>query len=348
MSPSSSSSAPVEVVALDPFDDAALDAWHDVYLVADRHELGEVATPLQLEEVRAIMQDTGSRARTLGWSAIVDGQTVGAGWMRMPLLDNLELAEVTAHVLPSHRRRGIGTALLARLEAEALARGRRVLTGLASWSYDLGSAGAGASGPEFARAVGFALALSEVQRELRLPVDDALLSGMADSAARSHAAYTLRSWAGPVPDDLVEGWARLTSTLVTEAPMGELQVEAEAVSTDAVREQEALLARQGRTKYNTVALSASGEVVAYTDLATSLHEHGRAYQWGTLVHPAHRGHRLGVAVKVANLRLLQASRPDLTRLTTYNAEVNGHMIGVNEAMGFRPVARLGDFQKRLG
>ena len=61
----------------------------------------------------------------------------------------------------------------------------------------------------------------------------------------------------------------------------------------------------------------------------------------------HRGHRLGVAVKVANLRLLQGERPDITRLTTYNAEVNEHMIGVNEVMGFRPVARLGDFQKRL-
>jgi hypothetical protein len=35
------------------------------------------------------------------------------------------------------------------------------------------------------------------------------------------------------------------------------------------------------------------------------------------------------------------------RLTTYNAEVNSHMVGVNEAMGFRPVARLGDFQKKL-
>ena len=51
----------------------------------------------------------------------------------------------------------------------------------------------------------------------------------------------------------------------------------------------------------------------------------------------HRGHRLGVAVKVANLRLLQRERPDITRLTTYNAEVNSHMIGVNEALGFRPL-----------
>ena len=32
---------------------------------------------------------------------------------------------------------------------------------------------------------------------------------------------------------------------------------------------------------------------------------------------------------------------------TYNAEVNDHMIAVNEQMGFRPVARLGEFQKKL-
>ena len=96
-----------------------------------------------------------------------------------------------------------------------------------------------------------------------------------------------------------------------------------------------------------MALDADGVVVAYTDLATTVHEPGRAYQWGTLVRRDHRGHRLGVAVKVANLRLLERERPDVRRLTTYNAEVNAHMIGVNEAMGFVPVARLGDFQKPL-
>jgi GNAT superfamily N-acetyltransferase len=337
-----------DISPLDPDDDAALAAWHHVYLVSARHELGEVATPWQQEEVRAMLQDTGSRARSLGWSAVLDGETVGAGWLRTPLLDNLELAELDVHVLPSARRRGVGSALLARLESEAAARGRRVMTGLASWPYDAGSAGAGASGPEFARAVGFELALSEVQRELVLPVVERVLAGLADDAARAHGAYTLRSWSGPVPDDLLDGWARLTSTLVTEAPTGDLVVEQEAVSTDAVREQEAMLERQGRTKYNTVALSADGDLVAYSDLATTIHEPGRAYQWGTLVHPAHRGHRLGVAVKVANLRLLQAERPDIIRVTTYNAEVNRHMIGVNEAMGFRPVARLGDFQKKPG
>ena len=99
-------------------------------------------------------------------------------------------------------------------------------------------------------------------------------------------------------------------------------------------QREEVLARQGRTKYNTVAISAAGEVVAYSDLATTVHDPGRAYQWGTLVRRDHRGHRLGVALKVANLRLLQHERPDVLRLTTYNAEVNSHMIGVNEALGF--------------
>lgn len=186
-----------------------------------------------------------------------------------------------------------------------------------------------------------------MQRELCLPVDDALLGRLADDAARAHPAYTLRSWSGPVPDDLLQGWAEITSILATEAPTGDLELEPEAASTGAVREREDTAARQGRTKYNAVALSPTGQVVAYSDLATTVHEPGRAYQWGTLVRREHRGHRLGVAVKVANLRLLQRERPDITRLTTYNAEVNSHMIGVNEALGFRPVARLGDFQKKL-
>jgi len=337
----------VEIAPVDPTDDAAFAAWHRVYDASTRHELGEVATPWQLEELRATMQAVGSHSWSGAWSAVADGRTVGAGWLRTPLLDNLELAELDVHVLPANRRRGIGTALLALLEDEARDRGRRVLTGLSSWRYDAGSGGDGASGPEFARARSYELALSEVQRELRLPVDDDLLAALADDAAGSHPAYTLRSWSGPVPDDLLGGWAEVTSTLATEAPTGDLELEPEAVSTEAVREREETLARQGRTKYNTVALSESGEVVAYSDLATTAHEPGHAYQWGTLVRRAHRGHRLGVAVKVANLRLLQRERPDITRLTTYNAEVNSHMIGVNEARGFRPVARLGDFQKKL-
>ena len=63
----------VEIRELDPFDDAQLDAWHEVYELAERHDLGDVATPWRLEEVRAMMQDTGSHSWSGGWSGVVDG-----------------------------------------------------------------------------------------------------------------------------------------------------------------------------------------------------------------------------------------------------------------------------------
>ena len=336
----------VEIRELDPFDSDAFDAWHRAYLRA-QSALGDAATPWMLEELRAVMQQGGSSAWSGGWSAVEDGETVGAGFMRTPLRDNLELAELDVHVDPDRQGSGIGSALLAHLESEARRRGRTVLTGLVGWSWDAGPLGEGEAGPQFAYARGYELALTEVQRELALPVADVVLDRLARDAALAHSSYTLRSWVGPVPDDLVQGWAELTSSLTTEAPTGELDLEPEVVSVEAVREREEVLARQGRTKFNTVALSASGEVVAYSDLATTVHEPGRAYQWGTLVRRDHRGHRLGVAVKVANLRLLQRESPEVLRLTTYNAEVNSHMIGVNETLGFRPVAWLGDVQKRL-
>jgi hypothetical protein len=34
-------------------------------------------------------------------------------------------------------------------------------------------------------------------------------------------------------------------------------------------------------------------------------------------------------------------------VVTYNADVNTHVIGINEQLGFRPVAHLGGLQKRL-
>ena len=34
-------------------------------------------------------------------------------------------------------------------------------------------------------------------------------------------------------------------------------------------------------------------------------------------------------------------------MVTWNAEVNAHMVAVNEQLGFEPVERLGEFQKRL-
>jgi GNAT superfamily N-acetyltransferase len=334
------------IEALDARDDAAFDTYYDVYSAA-LDPLGDLASPWLREEYRAIIQEDATRRWNGAYLGTVDGVPVATGLLRMPLLDNLESADVDVHVLPEHQRRGHGTAMLARLEAEARARGRTLLNAEPVWSYDAGPTGAGAAGAEFARARGFALGISDVKRVLSMPVADALLDELAAEAAPHHPAYSLRSFVGRVPDELAQGWVLLAASLMTEAPTGEMLREPEAPDVAAMRESEANSVLQGRTKFNTVALDADGEVVAYTDIAASVHEPRTAYQWGTLVRRDARGHRLGLAVKVANLRLLQAERPDVERVATYNAEVNGHMIGVNERLGFVALARAGEFQKRL-
>ena len=71
-------------------------------------------------------------------------------------------------------------------------------------------------------------------------------------------------------------------------------------------------------------------------------------QFGTLVHPDHRGHRLGMAVKCAQLRLLAEEFPDRDYIQTSNAEVNAHMVAINVALGFEIHQVWGEFEKRLG
>ncbi len=67
----------------------------------------------------------------------------------------------------------------------------------------------------------------------------------------------------------------------------------------------------------------------------------------TVVHPLHRGHRLGLAVKLANLDFLAEQAPAVRLIVTGNAQTNAPMIAVNDMLGFE-VAGVGMFwQKRL-
>lgn len=337
----------LEITRVDPRDSEAFAAFHAVYWAAQRHELGAYAAAWTGPELRVSLQEPNRRLRQVAYAARHHDVIVATGWLGTPLLDNADAAQVEVHVAPGHRRQGHGTAVLAHVEGAARELGRTLLDAEAAWSSGRGPDGTGSPGVAFALARGYALSLGDVQRELELPVDDALLVRLAAGAAPHHAAYRLRSWVGDIPEDIALSWMTLSSSLMTEAPTGGKEIEPEVVDVAALREGEATVAKQGRTRFNTVALDGAGEVVAYTDLVTTVHEPDRAYQWGTLVRRDIRGHRLGLAVKVANLRLLQREAPGPTRLTTWNAEVNAHMIDVNEQLGFAPVARLGEFQKRL-
>jgi GNAT superfamily N-acetyltransferase len=335
-----------EVVEIGPDDDAALRAWSSVVAVSEQHELGAHATTATAAEQAVLVRDAGSQRRVVLLAGRVDGETVAAGWLSLRLLDNLDGAEIDVHVRPDVRRRGHGTRMLEHVEALAAAAGRTRFDTRAQWRHDGPADGAGVPGTEFARARGYRYGIGEVQRELPLPVPDDRLAELAAAAAPHHAAYVIRTWSGPVPDELVAGWLAVSSTLMTEAPTGDVEREDLTADVAAHREAEATQARQARRPWHAVAVDGSGEVVAQTMLMVPDHDPVFVHQWGTLVRRDHRGHRLGLALKVANLRALQRDLDTAgRRVVTWNAEVNGPMITINEQLGFVPTARSAELQK---
>jgi len=68
------------------------------------------------------------------------------------------------------------------------------------------------------------------------------------------------------------------------------------------------------------------------------------YQWDTIVRGEHRGHRLGLLVKAANLQQLREQMPAVRWLNTWNAADNRHMVPINDRLGFRPMEHWQEWQ----
>ncbi|MFJ4998004.1 GNAT family N-acetyltransferase [Microbacterium sp. NPDC088619] len=336
----------IEISRIDPFDPHDVDAWWEAYAAAERADRGADAVVWSLAESRSELQQDSAVVDRRAFLLRDDDEIVGSASLALPLKDNVHTAHLAISVPPENRRRGVGTAALTFLEGEAAASARTTLQASTSWPHTLGPGGTGAPGREFARAHGYALALGDVQSRLALPVVPATLDRIEAEIAESTEGYEIRSWVGRVPDDVVERWTTLDATLETEAPTGELDIEPQKPDIDSIRESEELLDLQHRISFGTIALAPDGAAAAYSQLVVSTDD-GNAYQWGTLVRAADRGHRLGVAVKVANLRMLHREAPQARAVYTYNAESNAHMLAVNTMLGFRPSERMGELQKRL-
>jgi GNAT superfamily N-acetyltransferase len=331
---------------LDGSDPEAMAAWYATFLAADVHGR-EHPTPWALEEMRAQLLGSRTGEDMLAFGRYADGRVVACGLLVLPLKDNLHVAWGNVWTHPDHRRQGHGSAMLDHLLDLARERGRTTLTTQVAVPFDSPEDGAGHPDADFALRRGFALDLSNVVRVLDLPVDEEQVRRLADEAAPHHRDYTLRQFAGRIPDDIVEDFGRLVGSLMTEAPTGAVAKEVEVLDVERIRSDEAVFEASGRTKYTTVAVAPDGELAAYSELVVPRHDPRHVFQWGTLVAPGHRGHRLGMATKAHNLLWLAREAPGRTALVTMNAEVNRHMIAVNEALGFRPVERHVELHRTL-
>jgi GNAT superfamily N-acetyltransferase len=326
---------------VDPHDVADMDAFQQVYDDAERAQDPDAPLYSRADAVWMLTStDGGFFADGLG--AFQDGEMVGEALVNGSGHDASALARVWIWVSPDHTRRGIGSALLAHAESLAVGRGRQVCQA----QVRLGADGRGGN-LAFAERHDYTLANSEVERRLPLPVDPALLDRLDAEAAPHHREYEIRTVVGPVPDDLAASYVALKNRIGLEMPQGELDVEEEHDTVEMLAAQDRDITASGRTRVASYAVDRAGDVVGYAVAAVSNDHHQHVDQWGTLVHSAHRGHRLGMAVKVAETRALNEQFAHKRFVTTTNAETNSHMVAINEALGFTVSFRWADIQKRL-
>jgi GNAT superfamily N-acetyltransferase/RimJ/RimL family protein N-acetyltransferase len=255
-----------------------------------------------------------------------EGSVVGWYRLGLPDLENLDQADLMLVVHPAWRRRGLGRGLLEHAASRVAEHGRSVLNS--------GTRG-GTGGEAFARSVGAEPGLVDVQRVMRVrAMSDDRLAQLREAAEQAAAGYSLVSWTGPVPEEFIEQAAALFAAL-NDAPH-DPHVAPAVWDAQRVRERvNDLRPHYGLRTYAVAARhDASGELAALTEVAVDPADPGWGHQMLTGVIRAHRGHRLGLLVKIAMAERLRAAEPAVERIETWNAESNQYMIAVNEALGY--------------
>jgi len=307
--------------------------------LADAQSIGacdEVSLAAQEADCPEEPRLTGSPFRgwlTVGWDGHPREVWLAAGragdGTRRPVLGwyRLELPERENQDRSNLNLFGLGTALLRHAAERAACHGRTVL---AAATRD------GTPGAAFARSAGAEPGVVEVQRMLELgKLADGRLEGLREQAERAAAGYSVVSWTGPVPEEFIERVAPVYDAL-NDAPHDEGEAPT-FWDAQRVREANARLPHYGSRNYAVAAVhgeAADGEMVALTEVVVDPAHPDWAHQAITGVSRPHRGHRLGLLVKVAMLDILTAAEPQVERMSTWNGAENPHMIAVNEALGY--------------
>jgi hypothetical protein len=267
------------------------------------------------------------------------GQVVGVVELSLPRRDNTHLAVVVPTAAPAAQSPKIEQELIDAASDRARAGGRKVVLAITPDRPVYA---------EMASAMGFERAYLEIERQQDLQATDwSLLDAEYADAKRKAAGYELVRINSPIPEELLKAVAEMTAA-INDAPTEGLDIEDEVFTPERIRAFEAAVVGRNRRLYRLVARHRdSGELAGQTIVGVESEQPWRAYQYDTSVLAAHRGHRLGLLLKIGMLRWLREAERQVWLIDTDNAASNDHMIRVNELLGYRVVDKAICWQNNL-
>jgi GNAT superfamily N-acetyltransferase len=330
----------IEIREIDPHDEPLLRQWWETGHATGAERPYDFFPPWILSRVALPRGNPEIDVSLLG---AFEGETmVGSALLHLPLMDNLHLGYADILVPPANRRRGVGTRLLEDAEERAREGGRKIL--LVEAPAPPGEENAGT---RFAAAMGYTIGSLEEMKVLDLAGSEPGWGALQTRVDERIGDYRIVEWGLEVPEQYVQGFCDLLSVFMSQIPLGELPLEASEWTPERLRTNQARTRDLGRDMITAAAIAPDGSLCGASDVRIVAAD-PRIGQVGiTLVLPGHRGHRLGLAMKLASHRELRAAYPGCEIVVTGNAAVNEHMNAVNEKLGYRVVERLLETQKEL-
>lgn len=300
--------------------------------------------------------------------ARVDDNIVGTVDIALPLADNMDIAEFTLDILPEYQSQGVGRRLLEAAEQLALSERRTMI--LIDTNHPASSLGGteaeqlvpdsglgfvplGSREVDFARRTGYTLQHIEQFSSCALPLDSKLVADLQAEAEEANAGrYRLHHWTDRCPLQWLEAVAALENAVgeASADESGHPAPEEQDMVFDAgiLREAEdAAIAQGRRTVVTAVEHIATGRLVGLTTISVLAQRQDVVFQDDTLVLQHHRGNKLGLLIKVANMERLCEQFPDARVIYTWNAPENRYLLTVNRQLGFTTAGVTGIWQKEL-
>lgn len=276
--------------------------------------------------------------------ARVDGEIAGRGTYETQTGESADTGWVSVEVLEKFRGRGIGRALADEIESIVAAEGKvKAIAYIGIQDLDgprLASPTGFGSVPLANRDVKFLIereySFEQVERLSRLPLPVAGIEQLViDARAASGPDYRVVTWHGRTPEKWRADVAILGTRMSTDAPSAGLEEPEDVWTVARVEEGDARAEASGLDRLvAAIEHVPTGTLAGFTMLAVPPNPTRAVSQYATLVLREHRGNRLGMLLKVANLEYLERVHPGRPSVTTFNAEENRFMLDINEAVGF--------------
>lgn len=364
------------------FDDAAERTLGEVADLVRRSREAIWGTGQLSNEAEGIftdLHDPWERVVLLG--AFLEDRLVGRAEIRLPLVVHTRSAVVLVTVDPQCEARGVGLELLAAAEQLSGAEARRRITIQSEHPGPVDLQGDGRIGsptgamaqvrPEdwitasdgsgrlplsnrqtrFAQRAGYALrTVSDVSR-LAVPLEPREMQRLSQEVLAAEGAedYRVHVWKDEAPEHWLESLARLHARIPSDAFAAPAVWDPEPWDAQRVRRTEALRSADGdQSLMAVVEHIPSGELVGMTEVVVPHPYRGAGLQDETVVLKEHRGRRLGLRLKLGNLRQIAETAPDIESIYVWTHSGNTRMNWVNRRLGSVVVGRSAVWERAIG